>query len=138
MSWPSFRKANPDCERRKLLVHVGMTALDPDLRFDRHKAGMLANRFVLACGVCRLPRLYEVRHPMPCDAAREMQVEPAIGLREAGYGVWRAQSGLAERLAAMDPCRARSTLKLTLKQGLSKWGKLSKASRHGRLAKTSR
>jgi len=27
---------------------------------------------------------------MPYDAACEMEVELAIGLREAGYGVWQA------------------------------------------------
>jgi len=26
---------------------------------------------------------------MPYDGAREMEVELAIGLREAGYGVWQ-------------------------------------------------
>lgn len=37
-----------------------------------------------------LPALYEVYKPMPYDAARAMEVELAIGLREAGYGVWQA------------------------------------------------
>jgi hypothetical protein len=27
---------------------------------------------------------------MPYDAARDMEVELAIGLREQGYGVWQA------------------------------------------------
>jgi hypothetical protein len=27
---------------------------------------------------------------MPYDGARDMEVELAIGLREAGYGVWQA------------------------------------------------
>jgi hypothetical protein len=87
---PSFRKANPDCQLSKPLVYVGMTGLDPDLRFDRHKAGIQANRFVLQYGLRLLPQLYEVYNPMPYEAAREMEVELAIGLREAGYGVWQA------------------------------------------------
>ena len=37
-----------------------------------------------------LPALYEVFNPMPYEAAREMEVELAIGLREQGYGVWQA------------------------------------------------
>jgi hypothetical protein len=37
-----------------------------------------------------LPALYEVYNPMPYEAAREMEVELAIDLREAGYGVWQA------------------------------------------------
>jgi hypothetical protein len=64
--------------------------LDPDLRFDRHKAGIQANRFVLEYGLRLLPHLYEVYNPMPYQAAREMEVELAIGLRETGYGVWQA------------------------------------------------
>jgi hypothetical protein len=41
-------------------------------------------------GLRLLPALYEVYNPMPYDAAREMEVELAIGLREAGYAVWQA------------------------------------------------
>ena len=86
----SFRRANPGYEHRRPLVYVGMTGLDPDLRFDRHKAGIQANRYVLTYGLRLLPSLYEVYNPMPYEAAREMEVELAIGLREAGYGVWQA------------------------------------------------
>ena len=64
--------------------------LDPDLRFDRHKAGVQANRYVHDYGVRLLPQLYAVYNPMPYEAAREMEVELAIGLREAGHGVWQA------------------------------------------------
>ena len=86
----SFRKANPDWQLGKPFVYVGMTGLDPDLRFDRHKAGIQANRFVREYGLRLLPHLYEVYNPMPYEAAREMEVELAIGLREAGFGVWQA------------------------------------------------
>ena len=71
-------------------VYVGMTGLDPDLRFDKHKAGIQANRFVFEYGLRLLPALYEVYNPMPYEAARDMEVELAIALREAGYGVWQA------------------------------------------------
>lgn len=87
---PSFRKANPGYQLSKPLVYVGMTGLDPDLRFDRHKAGVQANRFVLEYGLRLLPQLFEVYNPMPYEAARDMEVELTIGLREAGYGVWQA------------------------------------------------
>jgi hypothetical protein len=86
----SFRKANPDWQLGKPFVYVGMTGLDPDLRFDRHKAGIQANRFVREYGLRLLPHLYEVYNPMPYEAAQEMEVELAIGLRDAGYGVWQA------------------------------------------------
>jgi hypothetical protein len=87
---PSFRKANPDHQLGKPFVYVGMTGLDPDLRFDKHKAGIQANRFVFKYGLRLLPALYEVYNPMPYEAARDMEVELAIGLREAGYAVWQA------------------------------------------------
>lgn len=87
---PRFRKANPDHQLGRPFVYVGMTGLDPDLRFDKHKAGVQANRFVFEYGLRLLPALYEVYNPMPYEAAREMEVELAIGLREAGYGVWQA------------------------------------------------
>lgn len=87
---PSFRRANPDHDVTKPCVYVGMTGLDPDLRFDRHKAGIKANRFVQQYGVRLLPELYECFNPMPYEAARDMEVELAIGLREQGYGVWQA------------------------------------------------
>jgi hypothetical protein len=85
-----FRAANPDYRLGQPFVYVGMTGLDPDLRFDKHKAGIQANRFVFAYGLRLLPALYEVYNPMPYEAAREMEVELAIGLREAGFGVWQA------------------------------------------------
>jgi hypothetical protein len=87
---PRFRRANPDCTLGKPFVYVGMTGLDPDVRFDKHKAGIQANRFVQQYGVRLLPQLYEVYNPMPYQGAKEMEVELAIGLREAGYGVWQA------------------------------------------------
>jgi hypothetical protein len=85
-----FRKANPGYMHRKPMVYVGMTGLDPDLRFDRHKAGIQANRLVHDYGVRLLPQLYEAYNPMPYEGAREMEVELAIGLREAGFAVWQA------------------------------------------------
>ena len=86
---PRFRRANPDHLLGKPFVYVGMTGLDPDLRFDRHKAGIQANRYVRDFGLRLLPALYAVYNPMPYDGARDMEVELAIGLRESGYGVWQ-------------------------------------------------
>jgi hypothetical protein len=85
-----FRKANPDYVQGKPCVYVGMTGLDPDVRFDKHKAGIQANRYVQRFGLRLLPKLYEVYNPMPYEGAREMEVELAIGLREDGFGVWQA------------------------------------------------
>lgn len=87
---PRFRKANPDYVSGRPCVYVGMTGLDPDVRFDKHKAGIQANKFAQQYGLRLLPRLYEMYNPMPYQGACEMEVELAISLREAGYGVWQA------------------------------------------------
>ncbi len=85
-----FKKANPDYVRGKPCVYVGMTGLSVDLRFDKHKAGIQANKFVQKYGLRLLPELYAMYNPMPYRGAAEMEVELAIALREAGYGVWQA------------------------------------------------
>jgi hypothetical protein len=87
---PRFRKANPHYVLGKPCVYVGMTGLDPDVRFDKHKAGIQSNRFVQQFGLRLLPELYEPYNPMTYDDARSMEVEVAIDLREGGYGVWQA------------------------------------------------
>ena len=85
-----FRRANPAYVEGKPCVYVGMTGLDPDLRFDRHKAGIQANKYVQRFGLRLRPGLYEVYDPMPYDAACALEVELGIDLRESGYGVWQA------------------------------------------------
>lgn len=85
-----FRKCNPDYQTPKPCVYVGMTGLDPDTRFDKHKAGIRSNRLVQRYGQRLMPELYECYNPMPYEGARDMEVELAIGLREEGYGVWQA------------------------------------------------
>ena len=84
-----FRRANPDHVLGRPLVYVGMTGLDPDVRFDKHKAGIQANRFVQDWGVRLRPELYARYNPMTYDQARAMEVELGIHLRRAGYGVWQ-------------------------------------------------
>ena len=86
---PRFRKGNPDYDPTKPCVYVGMTGLSPDERFDKHKAGIKSNKFVRLYGLRLMPELYEVYNPMPYEAARDMEVELAIGLHEEGYGIWQ-------------------------------------------------
>ena len=86
---PRFKRANPDYDASKPCVYVGMTGLSPDVRFDKHKAGIQSNKFVRLYGLRLMPELYEVYNPMPYEAARDMEVELAIGLQEEGYGVWQ-------------------------------------------------
>jgi len=85
-----YKKSNPDYIRSKPCVYVGMTGLSADLRFDKHKAGIQANKYVQEFGLRLMPELYAMYNPMPYRGAAEMEVELAIALREAGYGVWQA------------------------------------------------
>ena len=85
-----FKRCNPGYIPGKPCVYVGMTGLDPDLRFDKHKAGIQSNRYVKEYGLRLLPDLYEGFNPMAYDDAREREVEIGIDLRSAGFGVWQA------------------------------------------------
>ena len=85
-----FVRCNPGYVSGKPCVYVGMTGLNPDLRFDKHMAGIQANRYVLRHGLRLLPDLYEGFNPMTYDEARSREVEVAIDLRRAGFGVWQA------------------------------------------------
>ncbi len=85
-----FKKCNPNYITGKPCVYVGLTGLDPDLRFDKHKAGIQSNRYVRDYGLKLLPDLYEGFNPMSYDEASAKEVEIGIDLRSAGFGVWQA------------------------------------------------
>ncbi len=85
-----FRKANPGYVTGKPCLYVGMTGLDPDVRFDKHKAGIQSNRFARDYGLRLLPELYELYGLLSYEDALSLEVELAIDFREAGYGVWQA------------------------------------------------
>ena len=85
-----FKKCNPNYINGKPCVYVGMTGLDPDVRFDKHKAGIQSNRYVKQYGLRLLPDLYEGFNLMTYDEASRIVVEIGIVLRCAGFGVWHA------------------------------------------------
>ena len=85
-----FQKANANYRPGMPCVYVGMTGLDPDVRFDKHKAGLKSNRYVKKYGLRLMPELYECYNPMPYEAALDMEIELGIFLRAKGYGVWQA------------------------------------------------
>lgn len=87
---PRFLRSNPGYRTGQPCVYVGMTGLDPDRRFDKHMAGVQANRYVLRYGLRLLPDLYEAFNPMTRDEAQSREIEIAIDLRSAGFGVWQA------------------------------------------------
>ena len=85
-----FMRSSPNYQAGKPCVYVGMTGLDPDVRFDKHKAGIQANRYVQEYGLRLLPELYALHHPLTHDEARCLEVELGIDSRKGGFGVWQA------------------------------------------------
>jgi hypothetical protein len=85
-----FMRCNPNYHPGKPCVYVGMTGLDPDVRFDKHKAGIQSNSYVQKFGLRLLPELYELYNPLTFDEAKSLEVELGIDLRAGGFGVWQA------------------------------------------------
>ena len=81
------RAANPDRDRKKPCVYVGLTGLTPEERFANHRAGTKAASLVTRYGIRLLPELYEHLNPMPYEAAAQMEIDLAVDLRRAGYTV---------------------------------------------------
>ena len=99
---PRFRKANPDHQLGRPFVYVGMTGLDPDLRFDKHKAGIQANRFVFGqadgppavhprCGVT--PPASTGRGSRLNDCIRRPRTHTADPMQTYNQSTWRPQTG---------------------------------------------
>jgi len=81
------RAANPERDRKKPSVYVGMTGLTPEERFANHKVGTKAAWVVRRYGLRLLPKLYAHLNPMPYEASAEMEKDLAEDLRRAGYTV---------------------------------------------------
>lgn len=78
----------PGIDRASWIAIVGPAGMPADLVAKVN--AVLAQALNSRQGLRPLPSLYASYHPMPCERAREMEVELAIGLRGAGYGVWQA------------------------------------------------
>ena len=85
-----FVKSNPGYVTGMPCVYVGMTGLDPDARFDNHKAGIRSSKYVTRFGIRLMTELFEHLNPMPYGDAQYMEVDLSIRLREQGFGVWQA------------------------------------------------
>jgi hypothetical protein len=85
-----FVRANPNYKTGQPCVYVGMTGLDPDVRFDKHKAGIQSNKYAQKYGLRLMPEIYEKFNPMPYADAQYMEVDMGIRLKEKGFGVWQA------------------------------------------------
>ena len=85
-----FMKSNPGYVVSLPCVYVGMTGLDPDVRFDNHKAGIRANKYAERFGLRLMTKLFEHLNPMPYGDAQYMEMDLGIRLRAQGFGVWQS------------------------------------------------
>ena len=65
-------------------LYVGETSRDPDLRFDQHKAGYKASRYVHRFGVRLIPELVEHLNPMRRWEALDLEAALAGAFVRAG------------------------------------------------------
>ena len=65
-------------------LYVGQTSLDPDLRFDQHKAGYKASSAVRRFGLRLMPDLVEHLNPMHGSEALDLEAALADAFRAAG------------------------------------------------------
>jgi predicted GIY-YIG superfamily endonuclease len=65
-------------------LYVGQTSCDPDTRFDQHKTGYKASRWVNRFGVRLLPELVTHLNPLRAWEAIELEAALAEELRRAG------------------------------------------------------
>ena len=89
MKHHKFRAANPNYDPKKPPLYVGMTGLDPETRFERHKYGVKDNSFVRRYGKRLRPDLYDGLNPLPYKEAQRMEWVLARELRNDGWAVWQ-------------------------------------------------
>lgn len=65
-------------------LYVGETSRDPDLRFDQHKTGYKASRWVNRFGVRLLPEVVEHLNPLKRWEAIDLEEALAEAFRKAG------------------------------------------------------
>ena len=89
LSSKKFRERNPRMKSRRACYYVGQTTNDPETRFEQHKAGYKANRFVKNYGLRLIPRKYKKYNPIAKrEEAEYMEQWLAERLRKKGHGVW--------------------------------------------------
>jgi len=82
-----LQRLNPDADPEKPCVYVGMTGLDPEERFENHRAGYRASPVVRDFGVRLLPELCEGLENLPYELALRAEADLAAYLRQNGYFV---------------------------------------------------
>jgi hypothetical protein len=81
------RLANPERDPAKPNIYVGLTGLNPEVRFANHKSGLKSSALVKRYGIRLLPELYAHLNPMPYAAAAQMEKDLTEDLRRVGYTV---------------------------------------------------
>jgi hypothetical protein len=84
---PAIQRLNPKRIASKPCVYVGMTGLPVAHRFENHRKGYKAARWVQRYGLRLLPELFAHLNPMPFEAAAQMEKDLAEDLRNEGYTV---------------------------------------------------
>ena len=88
-NYKKFRKKNPNYIKGNGCVYVGQSSSKPNLRFDQHKEGYKANKYVKIFGIRLLPWIYSKHNPIPTRKdAEEIEKMLGINLRNNGIGVW--------------------------------------------------
>jgi predicted GIY-YIG superfamily endonuclease len=89
LSSKKFREKNPRLKPRLACYYVGQTTHDPETRFDQHKTGYKANRFVKKYGIRLVPRKFRKYNPIVNRKdAETIEQWLAEKLRKKGHGVW--------------------------------------------------
>ena len=82
-----FTRENPQHVQGRPCVYVGMTGLTPEERFENHRTGHRASRFVRRFG--KRLRKDLIEGPMSRSEAKQRERALADALRERGWAVWQ-------------------------------------------------
>lgn len=84
-----FREANPGYIPGRECFYVGMTAKDPEERFEQHRAGYKSNTYARQFGMKLMQPRFTIINRRTFEEAGRMERRIAARLRRAGYGVWQ-------------------------------------------------
>jgi predicted GIY-YIG superfamily endonuclease len=87
MAKKGYRDANTQYAAGKPCVYVGMTALTPEARYQQHKSGAQANRYVRDFGLRILEK--ECVSELSYQDAQVQEVQLATELRDRGWAAWQ-------------------------------------------------
>jgi hypothetical protein len=84
-----FRKANPSMNPNLPCFYVGQSYHLPKIRFQQHKNGYKANRFVKKYGLRLCHNLFKKFNPIKTrEDAEAIERYIAYTLRSKGHGAW--------------------------------------------------